>query len=49
MDDLKLYGKSEKQIDTLVQSVRIVSPDMCMGFDVSKCAILIVKRGKLAQ
>ena len=28
MDDLKLYGKSEKQIDTLVQSVRIVSSDM---------------------
>ena len=49
MDDLKLYGKSEKQIDTLVQSVRIVSSDMCMEFGVSKCAILIMKRGKLAQ
>ena len=43
MDDLKLYGKSEKQIDTLVQSVRIVSSDMCMEFGVSKCAILIMK------
>ena len=49
MDDLKLYGKSEKQIDTLLQSVRIVSSDMCMEFGVSKCAILIMKRGKLAQ
>ena len=46
MDDLKLYGKSEKQIDNLVQSVRIVSSDMCMEFGVSKC-ILIMKRGNL--
>ena len=49
MDDLKQYGKSEEQIDTLVQSVRIVSSDMCMEFGVSKCAILIKETGKLAQ
>ena len=38
-----------KYIDTLVQSVRIVSFDICMEFGVSKCAILIMKRGKLVQ
>ena len=28
MDDLKLYGKNENQVDSLIQSVRIVSEDM---------------------
>ena len=28
MDDLKPYGKSEKQVDILVQSVRVVSEDV---------------------
>ena len=28
MDDLKLYGKSENQVDILVQSVRVVSEDV---------------------
>jgi len=28
MDDLKLYGKSENQVDTLVQSVGVVSEDI---------------------
>ena len=28
MDDLNLYGKSENQVDILVQSVRVVSEDV---------------------
>ena len=28
MDDLKLYGKSENQVDILVQSGRVVSEDV---------------------
>ena len=28
MDDLKLYGKNENQIDSLVQSVRVINTDM---------------------
>ena len=46
MDDLKLYGKNENQVDSLIQSVRIVSEDMRMEFGISKCATLIMKRGK---
>lgn len=49
MDDLKLYGKSEDQVDSLVQSVRIVSSDINMEFGISKCASLIMKRGKLSE
>ena len=46
MDDLKLYGKNERQLDTLVNSVRIPSEDIQMQFGINKCAILIMKRGK---
>ena len=46
MDDFKLYGKNERQLDTLVNSVRIFSEDIQMQFGINKCAILIMKRGK---
>lgn len=47
MDDLKLYGKNEKQIDTLINTVRIFSSDIGMEFGIDKCAVLVMKRGKL--
>ena len=46
MDDLKVYGKNEKEVDTLVNTVRLVSEDIGMQFGISKCAMLILKRGK---
>ena len=49
MDDLKLYGKNENQIDTLVNTVRVFSDDIRMEFGISKCAILIMKRGKIVK
>ena len=45
----KPYGKNENQIDSLVPSVRIVTEDMGMEFGISKCAIVLMKRGKLFQ
>ena len=47
MDDLKLFGKNEKQVDTLVNTVRIFSDDTGMGIGISKCAVLIMRRRKL--
>ena len=49
MDDLKLYGKNENQVDTLIQSVRVVSTDMPIEFGISKCESLVMKRGKLVH
>ena len=50
MDDLKKpYGKNENQVDSLVPSVRIVAEDMRMEFGIPKCAILLMKRGKVFQ
>lgn len=49
MDDLKLYGKNEKEVDSLVQTVRVFSNDICMDFGIDKCATLVVKRGTLSK
>ena len=39
MDDLKLYSKSEKALDSLIQTVRIFTEDIGMQVGTDKCAI----------
>ena len=46
MDDLKLFSKSEQQIDTLVRTVHVFSSDVGMKFGLKKYEILTMKRGK---
>ena len=46
MDDLKLFAKNEKEIDSLVQTVRIFSDDIGMKFGLEKCAAMTMMRGK---
>ena len=36
-DELKLFGKSEDQIDSLVQTVQLLSEDIRMEFVLKKC------------
>ena len=36
MDDLKLYGKTDKDLDSLIQTVRIFSCNICMEFGIKK-------------
>ena len=47
MDDIKLIVKNEKELEILIQAVRIYSQDTEMEFGQEKCAILIMKSGKL--
>ena len=49
MDDLKLYSKAEKTLDSLIQTVRIFSNDIKMKFVIEKCAILVLIREKAVQ
>ena len=49
MDDLKLYGKSDDQIDSLVQTVFTFSEDICMKFGLKKCGVVILKKEKLVK
>ena len=49
MDNLKLYPKSERELDSLIQTVRIFSDYVGMVFGLNKCAVLVLKRGKMVQ
>ena len=47
MDDLKLYAKNEKGLESLVQTVPVFSDDIGMEFGRDKCATLVLKREEL--
>ena len=49
MDDLKLYAKSEKELNSLIQTVRIFFDDVGMVFGLEKCAVVVLKRGKMVR
>ena len=43
-DDLKLFGKSYEQIDSLVQTVHTFSTDMGMELGINKCGVLVFSK-----
>ena len=49
MDDLKLFDKTEGQLETLINSVRVFSSDICMEFGIEKCRMLVKIKGKYAK
>ena len=46
MEDIKLFAKNEKELETLIHAVRIYSQDIGMEFGLEKCAMLVMKSGK---
>ena len=46
MDNIKLYAKNEKGLETVIHTVRIYSQDIGMEFGIEKCAMLVIKSGK---
>ena len=49
MGDLKLFGKNEAQIDSLLSTVHIFSIDIRIEFGLRKSSVLTMKRGKTAR
>ena len=49
MGDLKLYGGSQPDIDSLIQTVYIVTHDIGMRSGIDKCGILAMRRGKESE
>jgi hypothetical protein len=45
MDDLKLYGSSVDELESLIYVVSIFSKDIGMEFGLDKCAVLVLKQG----
>ena len=46
IDNIKLFAKGEKELETQIQTVRIYSYDAGMEFGIEKCAMLVMKSGK---
>ena len=44
MVDLKLFSKSEEQLDTLARTAHVFSTDIGMEFGMKICGILTIKR-----
>ena len=49
MDDLKLYSRSEKELDSLEQTVRVFTEDIGMEFGIVKCTMLVMENGKIVK
>ena len=49
MDDLKHFGKSDEQIDSVVQTMLKFSEDIGMEFGLKKCGVVTLKKGKLVK
>ena len=49
MDDLKLYSRSEKGLDSLIQTVRVFTEDVGMEFSIEKSATLVMEKGKIVK
>ena len=46
LDDIKLFAKNEKELETLIHAVRIYCQGIGMEFGIEKCALLVMKSGK---
>ena len=49
MDDLKISAKEKAGLDALIQTVRVFSLVIGMEFGIEKCAVVIMKRGKMSS
>ena len=49
MDEVKLYRSNEKSLESLIQTMRVFSNDIVMEFEATKCAVLTMKKGKMAN
>ena len=47
MDDIKLYAKTSESMESMVNTLRMVSEDIGMEFGLDKCAKVSMKRGKI--
>ena len=42
IDDIKLFAKKEKELETVLEAVRMYSKDIGVGFNIEKCVMLIM-------
>jgi len=47
MDDLKLLGRSEDDLENKIKIVKAISKDINMNFRLEKCAKISLKKGRV--
>ena len=47
MDDLKLYVKNERQLNSSINTVHIFSQEIGMKFGMDKCKVLTMQQGRM--
>ena len=47
MGDIKIFSKNYKELKILIQTIRIYSQNIRMGFDIAKRVMLIMKSRKI--
>ena len=46
MEDIKLFDKNEKELETIIQAIRIYNQDIGIKIGTDKCAMLVMKSEK---
>ena len=49
MNDLNLYRRNEKGLNSLVQTICVFSEDVGMEFSIGKYAMLMIEKGKIVK
>ncbi|KAG8135180.1 hypothetical protein E2320_008218 [Naja naja] len=49
MDDLKLFGKTKSEPNSLIESMKEFSQDIGIHFGIDKCATMAIKAGKVIE
>ena len=49
MDDLKIYSKTERELQSLVHTVQMISEDIGMEFGMDKCSTVRIKKEKVCD
>ena len=42
-------AKNVKELDSLVQTVRVINEDIAMEFGIQKCAMVVMRRGRMVE
>ena len=49
VDDVKLFAKNEKELENLIQAIKIYCQDIGMEFAIEKCAMMICRKRQMAE
>ena len=49
IDGFKLHSRNEKGLNSLVQTIHVFSEDIGIEFEIEKCAMFVIEKGKIVK